>query len=44
MLAAQGIRVYGSPRPAPPDGGLGYGWLYLRQSVGYLLWEAGIRL
>jgi uncharacterized SAM-binding protein YcdF (DUF218 family) len=43
MLAAQGIRVYGSPRPAPPDGGLGHGWLYLRQSVGYLLWEAGIR-
>jgi uncharacterized SAM-binding protein YcdF (DUF218 family) len=43
MLAAQGIRVYGSPRPAPPGGGPGQGWLYLRQSVGYLLWEAGIR-
>jgi uncharacterized SAM-binding protein YcdF (DUF218 family) len=43
MLASQGIRVYGSPRPSPPGGGLGQGWLYLRQSVGYLLWEIGIR-
>ncbi len=43
MLAAQGIRVYGSPRPSPPSQSLRQGWLYLRQSVGYLLWEVGIR-
>jgi uncharacterized SAM-binding protein YcdF (DUF218 family) len=43
MLAEQGVRVYGSPRPAPPAEGWQGWWLYLRQSVGYLLWEAGIR-
>jgi uncharacterized SAM-binding protein YcdF (DUF218 family) len=44
MLAAQGFKVYGSPRPAPPSEGLRQWWLYLRQSVGYVLWEAGIRV
>jgi len=43
MLAEQGVRVYGSPRPSPPAEGWRGWWLYLRQSVGYLLWEAGIR-
>ncbi len=44
MLAAQGFKVYGSPRPSPPTEGPRQWWLYLRQSVGYLLWEAGIRV
>jgi uncharacterized SAM-binding protein YcdF (DUF218 family) len=44
MLAAQGLKVYGSPRPSPPGEGLRQWWLYLRQSVGYLLWEARIRV
>jgi uncharacterized SAM-binding protein YcdF (DUF218 family) len=44
MLAARGVRVYGSPRPSPPSEGFRQWWLYLRQSVGYLLWEAGIRV
>ena len=44
MLAARGVKVYGSPRPSPPSEGLRQWWLYLRQSVGYLLWEAGIRV
>jgi uncharacterized SAM-binding protein YcdF (DUF218 family) len=44
MLAAQGLKVYGSPRPSAPSEGLRQWWLYLRQSVGYLLWEAGIRV
>jgi uncharacterized SAM-binding protein YcdF (DUF218 family) len=43
MLAEQGIGVYGSPRPSPPGGTSRQWWLYFRQSVGYLLWEAGIR-
>ncbi len=43
MLAEQGITVYGSPRPEPPGEGTGQWWLYFRQSVGYLLWEAGLR-
>jgi len=44
MLAARGVKVYGSPRPSPPSEGFRQWWLYLRQSVGYLLWEAGIRV
>ena len=44
MLAARGVKVYGSPRPSPPGGGPRQWWLYLRQSVGYLLWEMGIRV
>ena len=43
MLAEQGITVYGSPRPSPPRETLEEWWLYLRQSVGYLLWQAGLR-
>jgi uncharacterized SAM-binding protein YcdF (DUF218 family) len=44
MLAAQGLKVYGSPRPSPTTEGQRQWWLYLRQSVGYMLWEAGIRV
>ena len=44
MLAEQGVRVYGSPRPARRSEGPRVWWLYFRQSVGYLLWQAGIRL
>ena len=43
MLRDLGIRVYGSPRPSPPGEDSRYWWLYLRQSVGYALWESGIR-
>jgi uncharacterized SAM-binding protein YcdF (DUF218 family) len=44
MLAERGIRVYGSPRPGPETSPSTHWWLYVRQSVGYLLWEIGIRL
>jgi uncharacterized SAM-binding protein YcdF (DUF218 family) len=44
MLATQGFRVYGSPRPSLPNEGLRQWWLYARQSVGYLLWQVGIRV
>ena len=44
MLAAQGFRVYGSPRPNPSAEGTRQWWLYVRQSVGYLLWRVGIRV
>ncbi len=43
MLRDLGIRVYGSPRPALPGKDSGHWWLYLRQAVGYVLWESGIR-
>jgi len=44
MLEAQGLRAYGSPRPAPPGNGSRQWWLYFRQAVGYLLWSVGIRI
>lgn len=45
VLQAQGIKVYGSPRP--PAGSLTpteLRWLYLRQAVGFMLWRAGINI
>ncbi len=44
MLEAQGLKVYGSPRPTPPQTGLHEWWLCTRQAVGYLLWSVGIRV
>lgn len=41
MLESRGIRVYGSPRQSSSHG-LAQGWLYLRQSVGYVLWRLGL--
>ena len=45
LLQAQGIKVYGSPRPAA--GSLSAGqrrWLYFRQAVGFFLWQIGINI
>ena len=45
LLEAQGIKVYGSPRPAmgaPSPAELR--WLYFRQAVGFLLWQLGINV
>jgi uncharacterized SAM-binding protein YcdF (DUF218 family) len=42
MLEFRGIQVYGSPRP--PSGKPGGWWLYVRQSVGYALWRAGVTI
>jgi uncharacterized SAM-binding protein YcdF (DUF218 family) len=44
MLEAQGMKVYGSPRPAAPRSDFKQWWLYFRQSVGYVLWSVGIRI
>lgn len=45
MLEAQGLRVYGSPRPDSPEkGSTRRWWLYFRQAVGYMLWSVGIRI
>ncbi len=41
ILEAQGLRVYGSPRPGPGAANPRQWWLYLRQAVGYWLWVAG---
>ena len=42
MLESQGIRVYGSPRPAEPRGTWREDWLYFRQAIAYGLWRIGI--
>lgn len=45
LLESQHIKVYGSPRP--DAGRLSRSelrWLYLRQAVGYFLWQAGINI
>jgi len=45
LLQAQGIRVYGSPRPAAgPTSKLQLRWLYFRQAVGFVLWQMGINI
>jgi uncharacterized SAM-binding protein YcdF (DUF218 family) len=42
MLEFRGLKVYGSPRASMNQG---QQWtLYLRQAVGYLLWEVGITI
>lgn len=42
MLEAQGIRVYGSPRPTEPKDDRHQQWLYFRQAIAYTLWRIGI--
>jgi uncharacterized SAM-binding protein YcdF (DUF218 family) len=42
MLEFHGIRVYGSPRQSSAREEPGQWWLYVRQSVGYLLWAIGL--
>ena len=39
MLTAQGIEVFGSPRPSRIQESR---WLYYRQAIGYGLWRVGI--
>ncbi len=45
LLQAQGIKVYGSPRP--PAGSFSpmeLRWLYFRQAIGFALWQVGINI
>ena len=45
ILEHQGMRVFGSPRPADPaQSNWRRQWLHVRQAVGYLLWRAGINI
>jgi uncharacterized SAM-binding protein YcdF (DUF218 family) len=44
MLETSGIKVYGSPRPSKTLGNQQRRWLYLKQAIGYLLWQAGINI
>ena len=45
LLEAHGIVVHGSPRP--PEGPVRpkqLRWLYLKQAIGFVLWQAGINI
>lgn len=45
VLEAQGIKVYGSPRPpAGSPSAMALRWLYFRQAVGFVLWQIGINI
>jgi len=45
LLEAQRIKVYGSPRPAAGSPSpMELRWLYLRQAVGFFLWQIGINI
>src|ERR1044072_2526993 len=42
MLQANGLTVYGSPRPDTQEHGLHERWLYVKQAIGYVLWTLGV--
>jgi uncharacterized SAM-binding protein YcdF (DUF218 family) len=45
LLEANGMRVFGSPRPSEHASSRpALEWLYLKQAVGYTLWQLGINL
>ena len=44
MLEFRGIDVYGSPRPSEPKGTWREKWLFVRQAIGYMLWQVGITI
>jgi uncharacterized SAM-binding protein YcdF (DUF218 family) len=42
LLQAQGVEVWGSPRPGEEPKGWRQTWVYLRQAIAYDLWRMGI--
>jgi uncharacterized SAM-binding protein YcdF (DUF218 family) len=45
LLESRDIRVYGSPRPEAGSRGIAQlRWMYLRQSVGFVLWQIGVNI
>ncbi len=45
LFEAQGIKVYGSPRPpAGSPSPIALQWLYFRQAVGFFLWQIGVNI
>jgi uncharacterized SAM-binding protein YcdF (DUF218 family) len=45
LLQAQGIQVYGSPRPSMGQSStFERRWVYFRQAVGFVLWQAGVNI
>lgn len=45
LLQAQGFQVYGSPRPSEGQvSEFERRWVYFRQAVGFVLWQAGVNI
>lgn len=45
LLESRDIRVYGSPRPEAGSRGIAQlRWMYLRQSLGFVLWQIGVNI
>ncbi|MBV8571401.1 MAG: YdcF family protein [Acidobacteriaceae bacterium] len=45
LLQAQGMQVYGSPRPSTGSTSkFQRRWVYFRQAVGFVLWQAGVNI
>ena len=44
MLEFRGLDVYGSPRPSETTGSRREKWLFVRQAIGYMLWQVGITI
>lgn len=44
MLEFRGLDVYGSPRPSEPKDTWRERWLFVRQAIGYTLWQAGVAI
>ena len=44
MLEFRGLDVYGSPRPGEVRGIWRQTWLFARQAVAYMLWQAGLTM
>jgi uncharacterized SAM-binding protein YcdF (DUF218 family) len=44
MLEFRALDVYGSPRPSEPKGTWREKWLFLRQAIGYAMWQVGITI
>jgi uncharacterized SAM-binding protein YcdF (DUF218 family) len=42
MLEFRGLKVYGSPRPEHNTSPLHERWNYVKQAIGYLLWQMGM--
>jgi uncharacterized SAM-binding protein YcdF (DUF218 family) len=45
LMQAQGIKVYGSPRPQTVKlTRRQQNWLYFKQAAGFMLWQAGVNI
>jgi uncharacterized SAM-binding protein YcdF (DUF218 family) len=44
LLQVQGIQVYGSPRVSKPSKLMARRWMYVRQALGFMLWQVGINI